>query len=318
MNEIINCSDEAAENIEVALERIQELENVLAEKKGDNSKIKRLFLSAVYIVMMIGCIYLVLRHEQIDLAPFDKLTGCVIVIIAGSSSALFMALLLLNNLLEGKYYKVIFDGERKVNHIIRNLQNAKSICKSYYGLLDGSADSTDHTIELGDNIYIEIDNIERKIKSLEKGKFEIISNVLSALYYVAAITVGAMFVLMTQDGVVTMMQDTMLAINIAEKKALLWPKELYTLCAFVGIFVGPLILRYYFEKIKLIHLMDGLVFLIAGSGFIGFCAAFIAVGLIALVIGLVIGAISFIAELLAGLIALVIIIAIIFGLLNGG
>ena len=36
MNKVINCSDEAIESIDRALERIQELKKALEEKRGDS------------------------------------------------------------------------------------------------------------------------------------------------------------------------------------------------------------------------------------------------------------------------------------------
>lgn len=315
MNKVINCSGEAIESIDRALERIQELKKVLEEKRGDSLGIKYVLSSLLYMVGMIVCIYLTLMYKQVVLAPFDELTGYIIVIIAGFSSTLFLGVLLLRNLLEGKYYKVIFDSEQKVNYLTGNLQQAKSVCENYFGLLDGN---TDHKIELGNNFYIEIDNIERQIMSLEKRKSVVISNVLTILYYVAAITVGAIFVLKTQDGVVNTIRNTIIAFNINVNDASSWAQDAFTLCSVAGILIGPFISKYYFEQIKLIPLTDGLVFLIAGSGFLGFIAALIVVGLAAVVIGLVCAAISFIVELLAGLIALLIIIAIIVGLFGGG
>lgn len=316
MNKVINCSDEAIESIDRALERIQELKKALEEKRGDSLGIKYVLSSLLYMVGMIVCIYLTLMYKQVVLAPFDELTGYIIVIIAGFSSTLFLGVLLLRNFLEGKYYKVIFHSEQKVNYLTRNLQQAKIVCENYFGLLDGS---TNHKIELGNNFYIEIDNIERQTMSLEKRKSVVISNVLTILYYVAAITVGAIFVLKIQDGVVNTIRNTIIALNInVNDAASSWAQDAFSLCSVAGVLIGPFISKYYFEQIKLIPLTDGLVFLIAGSGFLGFIAALIVVGLIAVVIGLVCAVVSFVVEMLAGLIALLIIIAIIVGLFGGG
>lgn len=317
MDKIVNCADAAFDGIEITLDQLEVVKKALEEKKGYNSRALRIFLTIVYSVGVVACVIWALMYKEISLTPMDANFGYFVIITAGASNALFFAILIVGNLIEAKYYKTIFVGERNVARMNRHLQKVKKECSDYYGLLDTESSTINYSIELGEDISASIESTKTKIEALEKRKSNVINGLISFVYYVAAIAVGAFIILFIQSGFRNALYDMIISFGADSETASSCAEGIYWVCALCAI-AGPIFARYYFEGIKLVELKDSLIFLIAGSGIAAFIAAVIAAGLIAGVIALVWLIIQAILAILAAIFAIIVIIAIIAGLLSGG
>ncbi|MGN0496382.1 MAG: hypothetical protein ACI4GW_09185 [Lachnospiraceae bacterium] len=313
MNKIINCTRYALSNIEIGLRRVDFISKTLERKKEGNSHAKRLFLTGIYFIGIIAGICFTLMYKQISITPFDENMGIVVIFAAGIFTSLFFLLLFIRNLLEDKYYKVIYKGEKTLDHITKHLTNMKILCDSYYGLFNNNIKSLDYDIVLGVDIEMTLREIETQIISLEKRKTDGVKNLLVAVYYLAAIAVGTFLVLL-----MLRVADILIITPMFSGDVQNWIYAIYGICASIGVVGGPIFSRYYFEKIKLISLTDSLLFLIAFSGVMGFLATLLVAAIIVFAIVCVCVVLQAVIGLIFGIIAVVAIIAIVLGLLGGG
>lgn len=317
MNRIINCSSYALVYIEDFLHQVEFLNETLEKKKGGNTQVKRGVISCVYLIGVVTSIYFSLMYNRISLALIDKNLGIIVILTAGISTALFFLLLLIRNLLETEYYKVIYDSIKLANMIAKHLTITKSLCDSYYGLQDNIS-SFDFNIELGEDVEKALRETELKIASLEKNKTENIKNMLVLLYYVAAFAVGAFLSLLMQSVIDTIIINLMIRFDFSVSDTQNWANIIFEICLFAGVFTGPIFARYYFEHIKQKSLTDSLLFLIAFSGVLGFFAFLAVVLTIALLIVIAWMIFKVVVTVIIGILLVVAVIAVLIGILDGG
>lgn len=318
MNRIVDYRSEASTSIASMTRQLEGISKVLNEKKGNNSRGLRIFLNIIYIAGVMACITWGLLYKDISLAHIDVDFGYFVIIMSAGSSAVFFSLLLLRNLLDARYYKTVYDEEVSIAKITRHLEKVKSESSKYYGLLSDSNGYIDYTIELGEDLDRSIDSTKSRLDSLEKGKSNVIGGILSAVYYVSAISVGAFIMLLIQNAFTGGLASIIVSFGAKSDVAKSWSDGIYSLCSILAVFLGPILTKYYFNSIKLKTLNDTLIFLIAGSTVVAFIIEIIAVGIIAGVIALIVVIVQTILAILAAIFGVLIIIAIVLGLLNGG
>ena len=317
MDRIIDCTEAASAGIETMLDQLDFTKKAFEEKGGKAGNL-RFLLTFAYLMGVILCAVWGMMYDKMSITSTDGELGVTVTIVASVSSALFFGILILKNLVEVKYYKVIFRGEHNIAKISRHLQKVQRKSLEFQNLLNNGEIPIDSTIELGEDVSVSIDGIKKKIQSLEKGKSEKINETLSVVYYVAAISVGAFFILYMQNDIVNAVYTMIADMGVEAETASSVAEAFYGTCAAVAIFGGPIFAKYYFEKIQLVDLNERLIFLIAGSGVLAFIAVMITVGLVAAIIALVWLIVKTIVSIVIFIVAVIFIIAIIAGLLGGG
>lgn len=318
MNKIVDCRGDASNVIDDMTQQLVHVSRALEEKKGNNSRFLRIFLNIVYMVGVVACVVWVSRYKEISLAPVDTDFGYFVIITAATSSALFLAILIFRNLMEAKYYKIIYEGEVFATKTTRHLEKIKDRCTNYYYLLSDQNQYIDCNIELGEDLDDSINSTKSKIEALEKGKSNVIGGFLVAVYYVAAISVGGFILLYIQMMFREWLADAIVSFGVESSAANSWAEGIFCVCALAATVLGPILARSYFTQVKLVTLNDTLIFLIATSAIAAFIVAIIAVAIIAGVIALVVVIVQAILAILAAIIGIIIVIAIIVGLLSGG
>ncbi len=318
MNIIVDCREEASNLIDDMIEQFVGVSKDLEAKKGNNSRFLRILQNVVYMAGIVACIVWAFIYKEISLVPVDTDFGYFVIITAATSSALFLAILVLRNLIEARYYKTIYDGEVFVAKTTRHLKKIKGKCTTYYDLLSDSNHYIDCNIELGEDLDRSINSTKEKIEALEKGKSKVLGGLLSAVYYVAAISVGGFILLYIQMPFREWLADAIWSFGVESGDASSWAEGIFGFCALFAVALGPFFAKNYFNRIKLVTLNDTLIFLIATSTIVAFIVAIIAVAIIAGVIALVVVIVQAILAIIAAIIGIIIVIAIIAGLLSGG
>lgn len=315
MDKIINCSNYALSKIETELKYTKTINENISKKKNGNSKIKRITMSAIYIIGLVASIFVALIDKDKLITSYDIQMCHKTSILAGIFTALFFLILLVRNFFENKYYKTLYINEKKVSAISGYLIGKKGICSSYYGLLDNRECSTNKEIKLGEDVEVTLKRIEEQIISLKKRKTNV-RMLLGVVYYFAAFSVGAFLALLSGNIVSTMLVHIMSWFNVIGNDAKNWVDGIYGICA-IGVLGGPIFARYYFENIKLTPLADSLIFLIICSGILGFWTCLMAVVVIAMIIKMVMIIIQTLLYIIIIIIVCLIIVAAIVALFSG-
>jgi len=194
----MNCRNKAEILISERRRQLSSLEGVLAEKKGHKTKTGRSFFTVVYLVCFIVCAILTVNylnmmfHSKSDNPLLITEAGRgVIMILAGSSGILLFGLFLLKNLLNWKFYNVIFDSEKKVEELERILETSRNWGDLLSGEFAGD-NSYDANIEMNDDFDMAINEVKNKLSSLEKGKQKVISCSTRLVFLLVMFSTGAM------------------------------------------------------------------------------------------------------------------------------
>ena len=157
-----------------------------------------------------------------------------------------------------------------------------------------------------------------EIKKVKIDKANKVDNFLVFTYFVAAVAVGAFIILLMQNGFRSMLSSIITKFGGDFMTAASLAKGIYTFCALIAIFVGPIFAWRFFEKIIMVELRERLIFLVMGSGILAFIACVIAVGVIAGIIALIWVLIKLIWEILKWILIGALVIGIIGGMISGG
>lgn len=307
MEKLINYSQYALSEIDSRLNQINVINKSLEEKRGNNSRIKRICLSLIYTAGMIVNLFLVLTLKS----------SSVVNVIAEVSMALFFLVLLIRNMLEIRYYRTIYNGMRKLKQISRDLMKNKEKCATYIESLVKNSE-IEGQIKFGIDVDITLGQIQEKIITLAKKKTKSVREILVGIYYIAAMAVGAALLLEIYNEIESSVIKFVCEFSVPESWAQTGFDIVYKICAICGIFIGPFFSFYYFEVIRLVELTDSLFFLIIGSSFCFFCISLIIIALVSLTIALVYGIVSLIIGVVSAILVFLFIVGIVVALVSGG
>ncbi|MBQ2873623.1 MAG: hypothetical protein IJE89_06480 [Bacilli bacterium] len=307
MEKLFNCFQYALSEIDSRLSQINIINKTLEEKKGNNSRIKRICLSMIYTAGMLFNLYLVVTMKSVFWVS----------VIAEVSMVLFFLVLLIRNLLEDRYYRTIYNSECKLKQISRDLVKNKEKCATYRESLVIS-DESEKQINLGVDVDIIFKHIQEKIVTLTKRNTKTVREILICIYFVAAMSVGAIIMFEIYNKIDSSIIKFVCEFSVPESWAQTGFDIVYKICAICGIFIGPFFSFYYFEVIRLVELTDSLFFLIIGSSFCFFCISLVIIALVSLTIALVYGIVSLIIGVVSAILVFIFIVGIVVALVSGG
>ena len=318
MDKIEKCINESSTAIDEYLGSLNELAVSLDQKKGSDSIALRTFLLIVYSIGMILCIIWTFMYKKISLDPVDESLGTFVTIAASGSSAVFFFILIIRKLLDAKGLKLIQKGRNNVSKKIARLNNVRHSSSTFVTLMNGSNENLDYYIDLGEDLPSFIATTDYEIKKVKIDKANKVDKFLVFTYFVAAVAVGAFIILLMQNGFRSMLSSIITKFGGDFMTATSLAKGIYTFCALIAIFVGPIFAWRFFEKIIMVELRERLIFLVMGSGILAFIACVIAVGVIAGIIALIWALIKLIWEILKWILIGALVIGIIGGMISGG